>query len=149
MRFNNLFVKIGLSCSLLFLLAFIPKFDDPIDKIVASLQKWTDANPQEKVYVHMDKPYYALGDTIWFKAYVTVGTKHQLSALSGSLYVDLISDQDSLVKSLKLPIITGMAVGDFELGDDLREGSYRIRAYTQWMRNAGPDYFFDHTFFST
>ena len=146
MRFNNLFVKIGLSCSLLLLLAFIPKFDDPIDKIVASLQKWTDANPQEKVYVHMDKPYYALGDTIWFKAYVTVGTKHQLSALSGSLYVDLISDQDSLVKSLKLPIITGMAVGDFELGDDLREGSYRIRAYTQWMRNAGPDYFFDHTF---
>jgi hypothetical protein len=146
MKLNNLFVKIGLCCSFLLLLAFIPKVDDPIDKLIASLQKWTDANPQEKVYLHMDKPYYALGDTVWFKAYVTVGSKHQLSALSGSLYVDLITEQDSLVKSLKLPIITGMAVGDFDLGDDLKQGSYHIRAYTQWMRNAGEDYFFDHTF---
>jgi hypothetical protein len=146
MKLNNLFVKIGLCCSFLLLLAFIPKVDDPIDKLIASLQKWTDANPQEKVYLHMDKPYYALGDTIWFKGYVTVGSKHQLSALSGSLYVDLITEQDSLVKSLKLPITAGMVVGDFELGDDLRQGSYRIRAYTQWMRNAGEDYFFDHTF---
>ncbi|MES2426462.1 MAG: TonB-dependent receptor [Bacteroidota bacterium] len=146
MKLKNLFVKIGLCCSFLLLLAFIPKVDDPIDKLIASLQKWTDANPQEKVYLHMDKPYYALGDTVWFKAYVTVGSKHQLSALSGSLYVDLITEQDSLVKSLKLPVITGMAVGDFELGDDLRPGSYRIRAYTKWMRNAGEDYFFDHTF---
>ena len=47
-------------------LAFVPKDDDPLDKLVAALQKWTETNPQEKVYLHMDKPYYALGDTIWF-----------------------------------------------------------------------------------
>jgi len=37
-------------------------------------------------------------------------------------------------------------MGDFILKDDYHQGSYRIRAYTQWMRNAGEGYFFDHTF---
>jgi len=131
---------------MLLLLAFIPRDEDPLVKIVASLQRWTDTIPQEKVYLHMDKPYYALGDTIWFKGYVTIGSRHQLSKLSGSLYVDLITEKDSVIRSLKLPITTGMVMGDFTLGDEFKEGSYRIRAYTQWMRNAGEDYFFDHTF---
>jgi hypothetical protein len=139
-------IKAALFFSFLLLLSFIPKGDDPIDKLVATLQKWTDTIPQEKVYLHMDKPYYALGDTIWFKGYVTIGSRHQLSALSGALYVDLISEKDSVLRSLKLPITTGMVMGDFTLGDEFKEGSYRIRAYTQWMRNAGEDYFFDHTF---
>jgi hypothetical protein len=134
-------------CLLAGLLAFIPKADDPMDKIVASLQQWFEAHPQEKVYLHTDKPYYLVGDTIWFKAYTTVGSAHQLSAISGSLYVDLITEGDSVAKALKLPIISGMAVGNFVLDDDLtREGNYRIRAYTQWMRNAGPEYFYDKTF---
>jgi len=142
---NRLTVKLGLLGSILMLLAFIPRDEDPLGKLVASLQRWTDTIPQEKVYLHMDKPYYALGDTIWFKGYVTIGSRHQLSALSGALYVDLITEKDSLIRSLKLPITSGMVVGNFILGDDFKEGSYRIRSYTQWMRNAGEDYFFDRT----
>nr|WP_068887457.1 hypothetical protein [Pedobacter panaciterrae] len=127
-------------------LAFVPKGHDPIDRLVTSLEKWIETNPQEKVYLHTDKPYYSLGDTIWFKAYVTIGSRHQLSALSGALYVELINEGDSIEKSLKLPLTAGMAMGDFSLNDELKEGNYRIRAYTQWMRNAGVDYFYDQTF---
>jgi hypothetical protein len=128
------------------ILAFVPKNEDPLERLVSALQKWGEINPQEKVYLHMDKPYYALGDTIWFKAYVVTGFQHQLSALSGALYVDLITEKDSVVKRLKLPVSAGMSMGDITLADDLTEGNYRIRAYTQWMRNAGEDYFFDRTF---
>ncbi|RZM10368.1 MAG: TonB-dependent receptor, partial [Pedobacter sp.] len=125
-------------------LSFVPIDADPVEKIVASLQRWADTNPQEKVYLHTDKPYYSVGDTIWFKGYITVGSKHQLSALSGALYVDLISETDSLTRSIKLPIISGMTKGDFVLPDSsFKEGNYRLRAYTQWMRNAGPDFYFD------
>ncbi|RZM01341.1 MAG: TonB-dependent receptor, partial [Pedobacter sp.] len=136
----------SLLVSILGLLAFIPIEDGGIEKLVTALQRWADTNPQEKVYLHTDKPYYALGDTIWFKAYVTVGSRHQLSAQSQALYVDLISEQDSLIQTLKVPIIAGQGMGDFTLDDDLNEGNYRIRAYTQWMRNAGEEYFFDKTF---
>lgn len=146
MKFKKLAFTLGLLCSGVLLLSFIPKADDPIDKLVAALQKWADNNPQEKVYLHMDRPYYAVGDTIWFKGYVTIGSRHQLSALSHAVYVDLITQNDSLISTLKLPVTTGMIMGDFILGDDLKPGSYRIRAYTQWMRNAGTDYFFDKTF---
>lgn len=125
-------------------LAFVPKNADPVEKIVAALQRWADTDPQEKVYLHTDKPYYMVGDTIWFKGYVTIGSKHQLSALSGALYVDLISESDSLAQSLKLPVMSGMSKGNFVLADsNFREGNYRLRAYTQWMRNAGPEYFYD------
>lgn len=131
----------------LFSFAFISKGVDPVDKIVTALQKWNDTNPQEKVYLHTDKPYYVVGDTIWFKAYVTIGNKHQLSAMSGGLYVDLITESDSLAVSLKLPVTAGMSKGNFVLADSsFREGNYRIRAYTQWMRNAGPGYFYDKVF---
>jgi len=136
----------GILLFLLTLLAFVPKDKDPIEKLIGSLQKWTETNPQEKVYLHTDKPYYALGDTIWFKAYVTIGSRHQLSALSGALYVDLINERDSIKQTLKLPVMAGMAIGDFVLSDTLNEGNYRLRSYTQWMRNAGEDYFFDRTF---
>jgi hypothetical protein len=38
--------------------------------IVDRSQKLIEDYPSEKVYLHFDKPYYAVGDTIWFKAYV-------------------------------------------------------------------------------
>ena len=139
-------LRIALLLSVLTFLAFVPKGQDPIERLVGTLEKWVETNPQEKVYLHTDKPYYALGDTIWFKAYVTVGSRHQLSALSGAIYVELINERDSIEKSLKLPVTAGMAMGNFDLSEELKEGNYRIRAYTQWMRNAGEDYFYDRTF---
>ncbi|WP_432710547.1 TonB-dependent receptor plug domain-containing protein, partial [Pedobacter sp.] len=39
----------------------------------------------------------------------------------------------------------GVTWGDINLPDTLAEGNYRIRAYTQWMRNAGPEFVFDKT----
>ena len=124
----------------------IPRRNVHTNPILASLQKWTDSIPQEKAYLHMDKSYYVPGDTIWFKGYLTSGSRHRLSTISGAAYVDLINDENHLIKTLKLPVDTGTISGDLILNEDVKAGSYRIRAYTQWMRNAGEDYFFDHTF---
>ncbi len=128
--------------SIIIISAFVVPADDPVSRIIAQLDKWATTHPQEKVYLQLDKPYYAIGDDIWFKAYVTTGN-HQLSAISGVLNVELIDDRDSVKESLKLPMISGLTWGDFALPDTLKEGNYRIRAYTNWMRNAGDEYFFD------
>src|SRR6185437_1605319 len=99
-----------------------------------------------KVYLQLDKNYYAAGDDIWFKAYVTMGSRHELSQISGVLNVELIDIGKGLVEqSVKLPVINGLTWGDFKLPDTLKEGLYAIRAYTRWMRNAGAGYFFDKT----
>lgn len=125
-------------------LAFIQD-DEPLKKILLQIEKYRLQYPQEKVHVHMDKPYYAIGDSIWFKAYVVNAEKNQLSTLSRILYVELINDKDSVKQSLSLPLNMGLSWGSFSLADSLKEGNYRIRAYTTWMRNFGEEYFFDKT----
>jgi hypothetical protein len=126
--------------------AFAQQDSIPLSTIVAKVQKLTDEHPFEKVHIHFDKPYYAVGDTIWFKAYVAIGSVHQLSLLSRVLYVDMITNTDSVIRSLKLPLVNGIATGDIAISRPLyKKGNYRIRAYTNWMRNFDPDYFFNKT----
>lgn len=116
-----------------------------LSNFTKKLEEASSKNAQEKVYLHLDKPYYAIGDDIWFKAY-TINAKTGLpSNISGLLYVELVTEKDSIAKQLKLPMKIGITWGDFKLTDSLSEGNYRIRAYTQWMRNAGPAFYFDKT----
>ncbi|CAM3954761.1 carboxypeptidase-like regulatory domain-containing protein [Mucilaginibacter galii] len=143
MNLKKLFAGVFVMAALAVAFAFITPEDDPIQKIVAQLEKWTTDHPQEKVYLQLDKPYYGVGDNIWLKAYITIGAEHRLSAISGALNIELINDQDSVKQWIKLPVTSGITWGDFALSDTLQEGTYRIRAYTNWMRNAGPEYFFE------
>src|SRR3569833_451453 len=98
---------------------------------------------QEKVYLHTDKPSYSFGDTIWYKAYTVIGQKRQLSALSGVLYVELISPKDSLITRQALPLASGVSWSEIPLAHTLKQGMYRLRAYTRWMQNKGSEYFYD------
>jgi len=128
----------GLAC----LFSFTRFADDPITLIRQQLEKWTAGQPIEKVYLQLDKPYYAAGDDIWFKAYV-VNQDDKLSSISGIVNVELIDQRDSIIRSDKLALASGTANGDFALPDTLHPGNYRIRAYTNYMRTSGSDYFFD------
>src|SRR5690606_21483176 len=114
---------------------------EPFSLLLDKYDLWSSENPVERVYLHTDKPYYVAGDTIWFKAYVVQGSGNTPSSISGAVYADLIGDPDSVVHALKLPLFLGMGKGSFTLSEGLAEGNYRVRAYTQWMRNAGPDHF--------
>jgi hypothetical protein len=119
--------------------------DDLLKKALESFQKYQEKNIQEKVYIHTDKPYYAIGDDIWFKAYVVDAQTLTTTPQSNILYVDLINGRDSVKKTLRIPLVAGFGYGNFELKDSLQEGNYRIRAYTNWMRNFGDTFYFDRT----
>lgn len=113
-----------------------------LTKILIKLESFANKYPQEKVHVHFDKPYYAVGDTIWLKSYVTAGL-HIPSPLSKIVYVDVLTSRDSLVQTLKLPVSNGMAWGNIALSaEKYKQGNYQIRAYTRWMINFDPDYLF-------
>lgn len=99
----------------------------------------------EKAFLQFDRPYpyYVVGDVVYFKAYVTMGERHEPTTISGILHVDLIDKNDVLMQSIPLQLTGGTGFGDFALPDTLQKGSYRIRAYTEWMRNDKIPYFFD------
>jgi hypothetical protein len=121
-------------------LTFAQSDNSGLKNVVAKLKAYTASHVIEKAYLHLDKPYYAAGDTIYLKAYITQGERHQPSAISGILHVDLINTQNKTDQSIKLLLSGGTGSGDFALPDSLPEGNYRIRAYTRWMRNDA-DYF--------
>ena len=112
---------------------------------INSLDRYSLANPVEKVYLHLDKQAYMPGDTVWFKAYTVAGESHGLSAISNVIHVELLTEKDSVISRIALPLSTGIGWGDFALPVLTRPGSYQIRAYTNWMRNFAADYFFDQS----
>ncbi|SMC00695.1 TonB-dependent receptor plug [Hymenobacter roseosalivarius DSM 11622] len=116
--------------------------DDFLRQVVSRLQGFYVRSFPEKSYLHTDKAFYALGETIWLKAYVVDGAQHRPDTVSRVLYVDLVGPDQRVVAQRVLRLNQGTAAADFELADTLAQGAYTVRAYTNWMRNFSPDYFF-------
>ena len=57
---------------------------------------------QEKLWLHLNQPYYAAGDTIWFRAYLLDAMTHRQDTLSNFIYVDLFDRAKRLVASRKI-----------------------------------------------
>jgi len=116
-----------------------------VRNIAAKLKTYSVNHIAERAYLHFDKPYYAAGDTIYFKAYLTQGENHQPSTISGVLHVDLVNTASKVDQSIILQVNNGVAWGDFALPDSLPKGNYRVRAYTRWMQNNSSEGYFDQT----
>ncbi|MBD1434679.1 hypothetical protein H8B06_17775 [Sphingobacterium sp. DN00404] len=104
---------------------------------------------QEKLYLHIDKPLYAAGETIWIKVYGTIGIENLLSNLSKVVYIELIDPADERVAFIKIPLVNGLGLADIQLNSTSIEGSYRLRAYSNWMRNADEQFFYDRPIYIT
>jgi hypothetical protein len=102
----------------------------------------TARNYQEKVFLHTDKPYYYAGDSLFFKGYFAYGNPYLRDELSRVLHVELISDARDILLAKKYPIRDGIVVGDLQLPDSLNNERYYLRAYTNWMRNYGPNQYY-------
>lgn len=138
-----------LTAFLLFLVPFKPakaQTQPPgMQAIISKIDTFRNHLPAEKLYLQFDKPYYATGDTLWFKAYL-LDQSLEYSPLSSRLYVELLSDSGKVVRRIAAPMSLGISWGNLAL-NDMREGLYTLRAYTNWMRNFGSDYFFTRSFY--
>jgi hypothetical protein len=122
--------------------------DKNIKAITDSVNSFNRGLPVEKVYVHIDKPYYNIGDTLWFKSYLLDGVNLTPSKLSGLLYVELDNDSSEVVRRICVPVKQGVGWGQIPLPKTIfREGGYTLRAYTNWMENFGGAYIFSQRFY--
>ncbi|NML65491.1 hypothetical protein HHL22_09775 [Hymenobacter sp. RP-2-7] len=130
-----------LVCSLA--LALRPPAEEGLfQRVVKSLLSFYGTTLPEKAYLHLDRPSYSSGETIWFQAYVVEADSHRPDTLSKVLYVDLLSARGQVQARRTLRLRGGLAPGDLALPDTLPAGTYQLRAYTSWMRNAGAAFFF-------
>jgi len=114
----------------------------PINTVVERVQKYLGVYPVEKVHVHFDKPYYAVGDTLWFKTYLhTNQLEYEPSKI---VYVDIVNGRDSLIQTLRIPLKNNGGEGHFVLDPQvIKQDNYRFRGYTKWMMNFNVDYLFN------
>ena len=93
---------------------------------------------QEQVFLHLDNTGYYLGDTLYYKAYVSRGDNGKPTNLSGILYCELLNDDGYLVERQMIALEKGEGYGNFSLADTtLYAGYYELRAYTKWQLNWG------------
>jgi hypothetical protein len=114
----------------------------PLISKVNAFQDYTGSHPVEKIYLHLDKPYYAAGEYMYFRAYLADPNLSPENAKSGIIYVELSDAKKNLVKRVLLYSETKEFIGQMQLPDSLPSAAYHLRAYTNLMRNAGEDYFY-------
>ncbi|SDJ28690.1 hypothetical protein SAMN04487898_102173 [Pedobacter sp. ok626] len=145
MRFIKFAIALIILSTALQLSALAQQDSVVLDNILKKTKKVNDERPVEKVYLHFDKPYYSVADTMWFKAYLTM-EQNLPSLLSKIVYVDVINNKDSLIQTIKLPVVGGVAAGYIPLSPGTyQQGNYYVKAYTMWMLNFSDDYFFSKT----
>lgn len=111
--------------------------------IVAKFNTFSRDNLHEKVFVHTDKETYLSNEIIWIKVYNIDEMQHTPIALSRVVNIELlnVSTKEAALQT-KIELKNGRGDGSIEL-TGLPTGTYRLRAYTRWMMNFGPAYYFD------
>lgn len=111
------------------------KLSDILQEILIKLKSFNERYPEDKVYIHHDKPFYKPGETIWFTVYVRDGKDLKPSAQSDIVVVEIINPKGSVEKTIKIIAKNGVAQGDYFLDANLAGGIYKLKAYTEWIKN--------------
>lgn len=99
--------------------------------------------PFEKVYVQCDRPMYKPGDDVWMAVWITDGINNKASDISEIVYMELITPKGNVEESHRLLASNGRGTCDFKLDSASVGGTYKIRAYTNWMQNFGEKNYFE------
>ncbi len=98
---------------------------------------------QEKLYMHVDRNFYLAGEILWCKLYVVDAVLHQPLDMSKVAYIEILDENNTPALQSKLGLSNGKGNGSLAIPVSIKSGNYKIRAYTSWMKNNGPDYFFE------
>jgi len=111
-------------------------------EIVDHLLNYPVSQRPEKIYLHTDKSTYLPFDHLWFKGYLVNGIDHSDNTKSQVVYVDLIDQSNEVVHTWLLHTDKGLK-GDMQWTAKFSPGIYRLRGYTNHMRNHGSPFFFE------
>jgi len=98
--------------------------------------------PLEKVYVHYNTAVLFPGEYLYYSLYTINAATNKLSKISKMAYVELVGEDLTTVFKQKVRLDKGRGQGDLFIPVSIPSGNYKLIAYTQWMRNAGENQFF-------
>ena len=92
--------------------------------------------PEALIYVHTDRDVYAPLDQLNFKAYLQSGSPSV--STGGNLFILLMNADGKVVAEKDFTMSNGQGAGILSLPDTLRDGEYRLVAYTDDMKKGSP-----------
>lgn len=98
---------------------------------------------KEKVYAQTNHVFYRPNEMIYFKAYVVDAQNNWPSDWSKILYAELYDPAGNLLSKNNYQITNGASNGDFFLNEKAKGGIYKLRLYTNWMRNENHKNYFE------
>ncbi|PWT74175.1 MAG: hypothetical protein C5B59_11700 [Bacteroidetes bacterium] len=146
--FRNILIRTRFRFLLAFYFAALFSFNcsgqQPVlDSIAAQFQDYKQQNLVEKLFVHSDKAFYVAGEIIWFKIYDVDGTFRKPLDLSKVAYLEILNRDQKPVLQAKIGLEKGMGSGSLFIPLTLSSGNYKLVAYTNWMKNYSPEFFFE------
>ncbi len=131
--------------SILCISYFLPAFaqTEKINDLENRFAGYQSHMMQEKVFIHTDKTFYMAGETIWFKAYTVDANFHKPSVTSKVLYAEITGKDQKTLLHGKIALDSGKGSGSFAIPASIPSGNYLLRAYTGWMKNFNPDFYFE------
>ena len=106
------------------------------------LEYYSSNHLEEKLYLHTDKNVYFNNEICWFKVYDVDAFFNTPIQISNVVYVEFLNALNEPVMQEKIELQSGSGNGSILFPNNLPSGEYTIRAYTNWMKNFNPNYFF-------
>jgi hypothetical protein len=116
-----------------------------LDTLRKKFDYYRHQSVQEKIYVHLDRHQYVTGETMWFKIYIVDGALHKPADLSKVCYVEIVDGDNQPQAQVKVKLNDGSGSGFLFVPATINSGNFTFRAYTNWMKNFSPDFFFHTT----
>jgi hypothetical protein len=112
-------------------------------ELVSELDQYRSQNVQEKLFVHTDKDSYISREICWFRIYYVDAFYNTPASLSKIAYVEILDRNNRPMLQQKVSLKPGESDGSMIIPVSIPSGTYTFRAYTNWMKNFGPEYFFE------
>jgi hypothetical protein len=112
------------------------------DFLLQKFTRYREKTVQEKIFLSTDRQLYLTGELLWFSVRCVDASFHHASAVSKVAYIELLNRNNSVIAQAKVDLINGRGSGSFFLPTSLSSDNYVLRAYTRWMKNSQPEFFF-------
>ena len=114
------------------------------ERLNSAFKKYRENTLYEKLYIHTDKDACIVGDTIWFKGYISSAETNLPVDYSRFMYIDLVDRTDSVHYRTKIGRVDTnlFFYGYVPMSENLRQGEYFLRAYTYFQQNRNEAYIY-------
>lgn len=84
-------------------------------------------DPEERIFIQTDREYYAIGETVYFKAFIVTS---DTVIESSNVFVEIWDTAFNRIAAICLPVIDATASGSVTIPGDTKSSPVYLRAYT-------------------